>query len=200
MDQFTEAGPIARANWTTAAIIEEFERAVTTRDQALQSDPPDPDAIAGGFAALVGWSWRTLLSNRALDVWMHDQDIRRAVNRPDGLQGPGAAHTAAVCARSWPYVVGKRAGAPSGTTAVLEVVGPQARTLAAHVGEDGRARPVDPAAGSGSSAVPEVVVRLDFEDWIALSGGRRSPDATGARIEGDQALGAAILAGMTITP
>ena len=77
------------------AIINEIREAATTRHTALLADPPtdgdgaSPTPIFGG----VPWNWRTLLRNRPLDVWMHEQDVRRAVGRPGGMDTrAGQAH------------------------------------------------------------------------------------------------------------
>src|SRR3954453_14837138 len=82
MGEFTERGPLARATWPTERIVDELESSVRTRYDALSTAPPtDPSAPGPGFAAAVGWSWETLLGNRCVDLWMHDQDIRRATDR-----------------------------------------------------------------------------------------------------------------------
>jgi uncharacterized protein (TIGR03083 family) len=194
--QYTEAGPTARADWPTDRIVDELESSVQTRYAALRDDPPaDPSALGPGFAALAGWSWAELLSNRPLDMWMHDQDIRRAVGRPGGLDSPAAAHVADVFAGSLPYVLAKRAGAGPGTTLVLEVTGAQARTLAAAVGDNGRGVPLpDPPAE------PTLRLAMDFETWIVLAGGRRAPDQVKVVVSGDEVLARRVLAGMAVTP
>ncbi len=196
MGQFTEAGPLARADWTAEQIVDQFDEAVAIRDKALRDDPPtDPNALGPGFAALIGWSWETLLSNRPVDVWMHTQDIRRAVGRPGGLDSAAAAHVADVFAKSLPYVVAKRVGAPAGTTVVLDVTGDQARILGAGVGDDGRGVPMLQPPDD-----PTVQITLDFESWIVLSGGRRTPEQVDTTIEGDHDLGATILHNLAVTP
>jgi uncharacterized protein (TIGR03083 family) len=196
MGQFTEAGPLARAGWTPAAVIEELEASVATRYAALTAQPPtDASAPAPGFAGLIGWSWQTLLSNRPVDLWMHEQDIRRATGRPGGLDSAAAAHVATVFARSLPFVIGKKAAAAPGTTVVVEVTGSQPRTLSAHVGEDGRGAPL-----AEPPAEPTTAITLDFEDWTLLCGGRRGTDHVQATVAGDAALGRTILERMAVTP
>ena len=169
MGQFTEAGPLARAGWTTDEIIDELESSAATRYAALSADPPtDAKETGPGFAQLLGWSWETLLTNRPLDIWMHEQDIRRATGRTGNLDSPAAAHVGAVFTKSLPFVLGKRVGAAPGTTVVLEVTGTPPRVLAATVGDDGRGAPL-----AEPPAQPTARVSLDFESWIVLAGGRR---------------------------
>lgn len=200
MGQFTERGPVARAEWPTSRIIDELEQSATARRDALDADPPgDLSGPASGFAGAIGWSWETLLSNRPLDLWMHEQDIRRATGRPGNLDTPGARHTGAVFSASLPFVLGKKVGAAPGTTAVLTVTGgPYADrplTMAAAVGEDGRGAPLAEPPGS-----PDVRIELGFEDWIVLAGGRRGRAAVTARLEGDTALGEQLLDALAVTP
>ncbi|HJR90563.1 MAG TPA: maleylpyruvate isomerase family mycothiol-dependent enzyme [Aeromicrobium sp.] len=195
MSVFTESGPLARADWTTAEIIDEIESAAAKRAEALRAMMPlDPTAPGDGFAAVVGWDWATLLSNRVIDVWMHQQDIRRAVDRPGGLAGEGGAHALTVFSRSLPYVLGKRVAPPPGTTVVLDITGEHPATLAAAMGEDGRA-----ARLASIPADPTVHLSLDFETFIVLCGGRRTPDQVTARITGDHELGAAVLTNLAVT-
>ena len=49
---------------------------------------------------------------------MHEQDVRRAVGRPGGLDSAPARHTADYLAESLGYVLGKKVGAPVGTSLV----------------------------------------------------------------------------------
>lgn len=196
MGRYTEMGPLARRSWPTEQIIDELESSVVARRQQLAADPPtDAAAPAPGFAGAIGWNWRTLLSNRPVDLWMHEQDIRRAVGRPGNLDSAGAAHVADVFAGSLPFVLGKRVGAAPGTTAVLEVTGEHARTLAAQVGDGGRA-----TALAEPPPDPTVRIVLVFEDWTILAGGRRPADTVEAEIEGDEALGRQLIAALAVTP
>ena len=197
--QYTEVGPVARREWSTDRIIDELRRAVEARYVELRDHPPaDPSSNGPSFAALAGWSWEVLLTNRPLDMWMHEQDIRRSVGRPGGLDSDGAAHVARVFARSLPMVVGKRAGAARGQSVVLEVVDPPRddvpSALAVEVGEDGRARPVD------VPAEPTAVLRLTFEDWMCRAGGRRGADDVSVETSGDHDLGRRVLEGLAVTP
>jgi uncharacterized protein (TIGR03083 family) len=195
MSVFTESGPLARADWTTDEIVNELESSAAKRDDQLRAMMPlDPTAPGDGFAALAGWDWATLLSNRVIDQWMHQQDIRRAVDQPGGLAGPGGAHALAVFSRALPYVVGKRIAPPPGTTVVLDVTGEHPTTLGATVGEDGRAARLDPVP-----AEPTVRIGMDFETFIVLSGGRRGPDQVTAEVSGDTDLADAVLANLAVT-
>jgi uncharacterized protein (TIGR03083 family) len=194
MGQFTEIGVVTRRDRSPASIIEEIRSVTTARHDSLLADPPtDPAAPAPGIFGLIGWNQNTLLRNRPLDVWMHEQDVRRATGRPGGVDSPAAVHTADYLAESLGYVLAKRVGAPAGTTAVLEVAGHRPRAFG--VGESGR--------GESLAEVPDeptVRIRTDRESFILLSGGRRAPDAGAVEVTGDADLGRRVVDTLAVTP
>ena len=194
MGVFTEQGVVARRGRTPDELIQETRECATARHTQLLDDPPtDGSAAAPGVFGAIGWTVEQLLRNRPLDVWLHEQDVRRAVGRPGNLDGPGAVHTADYLAESMGFVLGKRVGAPAGTTLVLEVAGHPVRGY--EVGDDGRGRPL-PAP----PADPTVRIGTDRETFVLLAGGRRTPGAGAVRLEGDAALGEQVLASMAVTP
>ena len=196
MGSFTEQGVVARRDREVDSLIQEIRESATRRHTQLLADPPaDPTATADGFAAVMGWSWRTLLRNRPFDVWMHEQDIRRAVGRPGNLDTAAAAHTVRVFADAFGYAVGKRVAPPPGTTVVLEVRGAHPVHLAVEVNEAGRAVTVPDDPDS-----PTVRLEMGTETFAILGGGRRSPDRLEIRMVGDEDLGRRVLAAMAVTP
>jgi uncharacterized protein (TIGR03083 family) len=194
MGLYTEIGVVNRRDASPDAIINEIRAAATARHTALLADPPTdasgkPEPIFGG----VPWDWRTLLRNRPLDVWMHEQDIRRAVDRPGGMDSVAARHTAEYLAETLGYVLAKRVGAPAGTTVVLELDG--SLPFAFAVNDAGRGErltdvPTDPA----------VLLRMEREAFIRLAGGRCEPDPGTLELAGDPDLGQRILDAMATTP
>jgi uncharacterized protein (TIGR03083 family) len=194
MGQFTEIGVLTRRDADPAAIVEEIRRFTTTRHEALLADPPtDPTAPAPGVFGAIGWSTGLLLRNRPLDVWMHEQDVRRAVGRPGGLDSLAADHTVAYLLESLGYVLVKRAGAGPGTSVVALVAG--SAPAAFGVGEDGRGHRL-----ADAPAEPTVTLRLGREAFIRLAGGRGTVDPTLVGIEGDHTLGERIVTGLAVTP
>jgi uncharacterized protein (TIGR03083 family) len=191
---YTEQGVAARRDRDMASLLEELESAVATRYAALQADPPtdgagSPPRTPGG----VPWSNERLLSNRPLDIWMHEQDIRRAIGRPGGFDTPAARHTIAVFGDALPMVVGKRVAPPAGTTVRVDVPD-AALSWTVAVTADGRAAGVDPVEA------PTVRITLAAEDFVVLAGGRRGAEATSPKLEGDTDLGNAVLASLAVTP
>lgn len=194
MGLYTEIGVVNRRGASADAIINEIREATTARHTRLVSDPPtdasgSPEPIFGG----VPWDWRRLLRNRPLDVWMHEQDVRRAVGRPGGMDTAPAKHTAEYLAESLGFVLGKKVGAPAGTTLVLDMAGSD--PVAFTVNDDGRGEPL-PAP----PADPTVTLRMDRESFIRLTGGRTTAEPGAVSIEGDTELGERVAANLATTP
>ncbi len=193
---YTETGIVARKSMSHEEIVDELVRAADVRLAELRDNPPtDASAIPAITPGGIGWNWETLLRNRPLDIWMHEQDIRRAVGRPGGMNTAGAVHSVTVFAMSFPFSVGKRVAPPAGTTVVLDVTGVHPVHLAVEIAENGRALPM-----TGDPDQPTVVLRMDTETFVILAGGRRSPDDVGVEVTGDQDLGRRVLEALAVTP
>jgi len=194
MGLYTEQGVVARRGRTPDELINEIREAATARHTALLADPPnDASARPERIFGVVPWDWERLLRNRPVDLWMHEQDVRRAVDLPGGMDSAGARHTASYLAESLGVVLAKRVGAPAGTTAVLEVGGQPA--VAYVVDDDGRGRRLPDLP-----ADPTVRLRLEREAFAVLAGGRREPDPGSVEVTGDEALGRQLLASFAVTP
>ncbi len=194
MGLYTEIGVVNRRESAPDDLITEIRAAANSRHEALLADPPTqataiPSHVFGGMP----WTWEKLLRNRPLDVWMHEQDIRRATNRPGNLDSAAAQHTADYLIESFGYVLAKKAAVPPGTRAVLEVASSE---TAAYTVSDGH-------RGERLSSVPsdpDVHLRMDRETFLLLAGGRRAIGPETVKIDGDATLGEQILAAMATTP
>ena len=125
MGLYTEIGVVNRRDASADAIINEIREATTRRHTALLSRPADrrQRPARAHLRRRPVDRGGTLLRNRPLDVWMHEQDVRRAVGRPGGMDSAPARHTAEYLAESLGYVLGKKVGAPVGTSLVLDMEG-----------------------------------------------------------------------------
>ncbi len=194
LGQFTEQGVVARRDRSPDELITELRSSATTRHTALLADPPtDPDLPAPGVFGLIGWSTETLLRNRPLDLWMHEQDVRRAVGRPGNLDGPAAIHTAGYLAESLGFVLAKRAGAAPGATAVLAITGHPPYSFL--VDDRGRGVRLD-----DQPEAPTVRLSMDRDTFIRLAGGRRPVEAGAVDVAGDRELGQRVVDGLAVTP
>lgn len=128
---------------------------------------------------------------RAFDVWMHEQDVRRAVGRPGNLDAPAAECAARILGGALPFVIGKRAAAEPGQSVVVETSG---RSWRIEVGEDRQARMSD------DDGDPSVRLVMDWETFVRLGGGRVGAADAVVEVMGDAELARRVLAGLAITP
>lgn len=189
---YTQAGVEERRDRTPQELVDEFTDAVQRRAAELDADPPsDPSGRPARTPGDVSWDWETMLRNRVIDLWVHEQDIRRAVDRPGDLDTPAARVTAETFLAAMPYVIAKKAGAEPGTVVALTVDGVD-RGFA--VDDDGRCAPTE-----APPAEPAVRLRMTTETLTILGAGRRDPLTVEVGIEGDDGLAERVLQGMAVT-
>lgn len=184
-----EAAVAYRKAWSGADVLAEFVEVTGERVEQLRA-MSEEDLAEDSWTPLGPGTVRDLLAVRAFDAWVHEQDIREAVHRPGGLDGPPAAAALGRCLMAMPYVVGKKAAAPEGATVVFEITGAQRATLPIGV-SGGRARRLEEAP-----AEPTARLTIDFLPFTRLGCGRADPDtalAVGSvAVAGDRALGEAV--------
>ena len=194
MPEWTQHGVDQRREVAPATLLTALADAVDRRAKQLAAAPPDLRADPPRIPATMRWNWDTLLRNRAIDVWVHGQDIRRAVRRPGGFDNLGALVTTTSFGAGMPYVVGKKVRPPAGTTVVWDVDGSHPVCHAVVMSESGRAeRLPDPPAE------PDVRLGMDTETFVVLTAGRRSPEDVTVQVDGDAELAARVLAAMVLT-
>ncbi len=189
---FTQLGVDALAEVPVAQLSDRLEAAAGTSLGRLTPPPTDPEAGIGRALAGREWAWGPLLRNRAIDAWMHEQDIRRAIDRPGGLDSAGARISVAMFADTLPYVVGKLAAAPQAHPVRFEIVGPAPFIGTIAVGPDGRA--------ATSPAEPLTTITMDTEAFTRLCGGREPRSRFDIAITGDAEVADRILAHLAVTP
>lgn len=188
---YTQAGVDARNDRTPEELIDEFRAAVEARTEQLQP-LPDADSSPPVTPGQAEWSWEVLLRNRSVDAWVHEQDIRRAVDRPGSLGSGGAQVTAHTFAAGMPYVLGKRVAPPAGTSVVWRITGDVSLEVGAVIGDDGR-------ASSELADDPTTILTMSNETFTILSAGRRTADEVDVEVTGDEELGHAVLGAMALT-
>ncbi len=173
-----------------AEVLERFREVTGLRLAALRS------LDEAGFGAE---SWtptgpgtvRDLLPFRTFDSWVHEQDIRLAVARPGGLDGPGAEAGYARCSTTMPYVIGKKVKPPDGTVVAFVLRDPIGRPFAVGI-EGGRGVLLDAIPDQ-----PTVTIATTGEEFVRLACGRRDPLAAMAdgsvTVAGDQELGRRVI-------
>jgi uncharacterized protein (TIGR03083 family) len=187
--RMNEAWVIERRDRSPGEVLEEFRAVVRERQaQLARMDQTDMDAESWTPAGTA--TFGRFMQIRVFDQWIHEQDIREAVGRSGGLEGPAVLRTLAEVCNGIGYVVGKKAGAPEGSSVRFDLTGPQPATIEVVV--DGRARVADDLAGE-----PTVTIRTDLATFIRLIAGRRpGPEAVAAglvSVTGDADLGARVV-------
>ena len=182
--QFNEAEVAARRANSGREVLAEWNALAELRLATLRA--ADDSYFAREMMNPTGpGTMADFLQIRVLDCWLHEQDMRRAVDRPGHMVGPAAEHTIDRLVRTIPIVVGKRAATPEGGAVVLDISGGVHRHVVCEV-NGGRAAIVD-----APTHEPLATIRIDPEAFIILATGRRSAESIADRIEisGDESLG-----------
>jgi uncharacterized protein (TIGR03083 family) len=185
---FNEAWIVHLADATPEQVLAEYRPRVAARLEVLGAITPEAWA-AEGFTPAGQDTHGRFMRIRVMDCWMHEQDIREAVGRPGHDTGPVVELVLDELQQSMGYVVGKKAGAPDGSSVTFSL-----GTRDIHVLVDGRAAVVDELPGPATTTL--TMTPLLF---TRLAGGRTGADASAVAISGDAALGQQVLANMAFT-
>ncbi|MFF0446199.1 maleylpyruvate isomerase family mycothiol-dependent enzyme [Streptomyces sp. NPDC004609] len=184
-----------RRHHTAPEMTSELEYTMIRRARQLRNENRAPDTMV---RAPLGaeQTLEVAMRMRAFDTWVHEQDLRNALNKPGNLDSPGALITRDVLLEALPKVVAKDAGAPPHSAVVIDVHGPLEFLRTVRVNADGRGT-VDGAPSLG----PVVTLAMDWETYYRLACGRVRLGAVADRIkvDGDQDLAAAILREFAVT-
>ena len=130
--QFNEAEVEARRPAPGAEVLAEWDELVDLRLATLRGG--DDAYFAQPMATPTGpGTMADFLHIRVLDCWIHEQDMRRAVDMPGHLDGAAAEHTVDRLLRTIPIVVGKRAATPEGRAVVVDIAGGVERHIVCEV-------------------------------------------------------------------
>jgi uncharacterized protein (TIGR03083 family) len=177
-----------------SAVRAEFVEVTETRLVQL-------DALTAADWAEPGWSpvgevpRVEFMTVRVFDSWVHEQDVRLALDRPGGDGNAASDISLDRVQGAMPYVVGKQAGCSDGTAVRFRVTGPgdDERVFTVAV-EGGRAR------GVSDDVAPTVTLSLSNIDFVRLGCGRATAaqvaGAGGIGLEGDAQVGQVVLGAM----
>ncbi|KUL35993.1 hypothetical protein ADL22_25850 [Streptomyces sp. NRRL F-4489] len=185
-----------RRHHTAPEMLSELEYTIIRRSRQLRNETRQPDTIIRSPLD----EDRTLefvLDLRAFDVWVHEQDLRRALGKPGNLDSPGALVTRDLLVRLLPGVVANRAKAPARSTVVFDISGPVEFMRTVRIDAEGKAT-IDGSVSLG----PTVTLAMDWDAFHRLACGRIRPAALAEqiKIDGDQELAQAILDNLAVTP
>jgi uncharacterized protein (TIGR03083 family) len=184
---------------TAPEMTAELEYTIIRRSRQLRNEKRDPGMMVRTNIGAMGKEMplERLLLMRVFDVWVHEQDLRRALGKPGNLDSPGAHITREVLLPALPKVVTKDAGAPAHSAVVFDVTGPVEFMRTVRVDGEGKG-----SINGSPSLGPAATLTLDWETYVRLACGRVKSAAVQDRvkIEGDQHLADAILRHFAVTP
>lgn len=194
-NKFIELGVYARRGNSPSELITELRELIELRRTILQSDTGDlTSQVRGPFGAPI--TLERALTMRSFDTWVHEQDIRDAIDQTGGWSGLSFEVTLSVLVSALPVVWGKNSRPPVGAVLNL-VISDLAGEVFISLDDDGRARFVD-------GAEPTVRLSISASDLVHRMCGRVAPDDPGflERIEvsGPDDLVKRLLNGMVVTP
>ncbi|MEV7865269.1 maleylpyruvate isomerase family mycothiol-dependent enzyme [Streptomyces sp. NPDC088124] len=185
-----------RRHHTAPEMTAELEYTIIRRNRQLRNENRAPETMV---RAPLGTeqTLETAMRMRAFDIWVHEQDLRSALNRPGNLDSPGALVARDVLLSALPKVIAKDAGAPPHSAVVIDVSGPVEFLRTVRVNAEGRGS-IDGSPSLG----PVVTLATDWESYFRLACGRVRPAAIEDRLklDGDQELAEAILRNFAVTP
>ncbi|MDB1086350.1 maleylpyruvate isomerase family mycothiol-dependent enzyme [Streptomyces sp. ACA25] len=194
--RYMEVQVDVRRHHTAPEMTSELEYTIIRRSRQLRNDKRDPERTVSNpvFGQMSATDFMRL---RAFDVWVHEQDIRRALGKPGNLDSPGAQLARDILLSRLPKVVAKDAGAPKKSAVVFDVSGPLEFLRTVRVDEEGRG-----SVSKSPSLGPVVTLTLDWETYVRLACGRVRPRkvADRVKIEGDAELAGRILGNFAVTP
>lgn len=192
--RITEIPVDLRRSWTRDAVLAEFRQARQDRLAQLRAGTQDLTAeVDGPFG--VPWPLDRVLRTRIFDIWVHEQDIRAALDNQEHWDSAPAWVSAAQLTTALPVVWARNTEAPPGTSCEVAVTGPGMQfTARVECGADNRGR----FAPSEDVSPATVRVRLGWPDLVRLMCGRGTPDSVAA--DGDPELVRSLLAHMSVTP
>jgi len=193
--RFMEVGVDARRGSSRADGIAELAEVIPRRTDQLQGIGADPDALVAGPAGSQVPLGR-IMRMRVFDLWIHDQDIRDAINHPGHDAASGAHVSAEILVSTLPMLWGKKVGAQPGQSLNLHITGAISFECTVAIGDDGRANFVD------AGADPTTTISTDWLTYVALGAGRVTYDEVQERvtISGDRGLALRTLELANIAP
>ena len=184
---------VARRGVPGAQVRLEFIEVMAERCRALRT------LDAEGFEK-VGWSpigkvpFRVFLEVRAMDCWIHEQDLRLALDRPGGRGGRGEEVSLFRVEQALGQVLGKGVRPPEGTSISLAIDGPFPSRHRYEIVE-GRARSIAGATSTATVELDALVYLLRFSGRISSA---RLLDDRGTVISGDPTLAEAFVGALAL--
>ncbi len=175
------------ADRAPAEVLAAFRDRTGRRLEVLEA-MSDEEWNAVGFTPAGEDTIGRFMQIRVFDCWLHEQDIRVAVGQPGHDAGVAVEVSLDEMATAMGFVVGKKAGAPAGSSVTFDLTGESGRQIHVQVGD--RAAVVESLDGPATTTLTMPVVSFG-----RIGGGREdAPEhAAGVEIRGDVELGRRVL-------
>jgi len=183
----------ARRSLTGTEVLKEFDQVMATRRAELES-APDEYFTKETMTPMGKNTMAEFLQIRVMDCWVHEQDMRRALNIPGNQNSASAETTVGRLCRTLPIVVGKRAATPEGSSVIIHITEPIVREVAITV-VNARATVV-----AQLSNPPVMELFFDSNTFVELATGRATANETRARwkVTGDTDLGERVVSSINM--
>ncbi|MFC0106638.1 maleylpyruvate isomerase family mycothiol-dependent enzyme [Kibdelosporangium aridum] len=147
-----------------AEVLRRFREITATRAEALTA-MSEEDFFAPSWTPAGQDTYARFMQIRVFDCWMHEQDIREAVDRRGNEAGSAAELSIDEITLALGYIVGKKAKAPQGSSVTFDLDGPVTRQI--HVQVDGRAAVVPQLPGPATATLT-----MSSTVFTRMAGGR----------------------------
>lgn len=194
----------ARRAWPGRDVVQELADFHPQRMTQLRESEMSLDTVVDGLFG-PGTTFGGQLVRRVIDVWVHEQDLRAALDRPGDLDSGGAAAFTEAVLRALPRVVSRVAGIEPGHAVVVDVTGPVVGRDGVRValGDDGRPFGEPLYSGhdrpAGEEQLDVTTIHLTTEALTRRAAGRRSTDEIRYTVTGDEETARRVLDALVIT-
>lgn len=172
-----------RRSHSPADVLEELREVIDARHAALQrADGSEPILFLGKTVPQMD-----TFPRRIIDLWMHEQDVRAAVDKPGGLDTASAQFVYDRMSYLLPRALSGK-GLPAGGFSI------RTDRFERHyvVGVSGNLTQVEQRQPT--------MLSMSAEAWTAHIGGRNDANPADITVDGDADLAAAVIARLGITP
>ena len=183
----------SRRNLSGADVLKEFDQVTEARRKFFESSGEE-FFTQETITPLGKSTMAEFLKVRVMDCWVHEQDMRCALNLAGSQDTSSAELSIERLCRTLPMVVGKRAAAPEGEAVVIHITGPVKRDIALTVIK-GRAKVVEVL-----TRTPLSEIFFDSNTFVQLATGRATAheNRSSWKVSGDKTLGERIVGELNI--
>ena len=201
--RFVEVDVEARRGLSGREVVAELAEFHPQRVADLRASDADIDTVIGGFFG-PETTFGDHLHRRIVDAWVHEQDLRAALDRPGNLDSASAAVFTADILAALPRIASRVAGIGAGHAVVLDVSGPVVARGGVRIitGDDGR--PYGEALFSGhhrpdgEEQLDVTSIHLTTDALTRRAAGRRGVDEIHYTVTGDEDIARRVLEALVV--